>query len=48
MPSLNGGFGLVFEYAWHTEIRIAPGAEIKMRSRAQKKYENGFRVNMST
>lgn len=40
MPSVNGGLGFISEYAWIREIRITPGAEIKMRSRAQKKYEN--------
>lgn len=48
MPCLNGGFSFTYEYAWDREMKITPGSEIKMRFRAQKKYENRYQVNMST
>lgn len=48
MPCLYSGFGFISEYAWDREIRITPGAEVEMRSRAQKKYKDRSRMNMST
>lgn len=48
MPCLYNGFGFISEYAWEREIRIAPGAEAKMKSIAQKKYKDRSRMNVST